>query len=577
MASGDILIRWASESGQAIRDMGRVEKALKTNMTAAEKWGRRWQTASKVMRTAGVAALGAIATEAVRAGKAAAEQEQAVGGLAAVFKRSAPGMERWARSMSEYGLSMTDASTYAAQLGASLKGAGIPMKESADLTQRLVELGGDLAATFGGTTSDAVAALGSTLRGEYDPLERYGAALKESEVNALLAKTGQDKLTGAALEQAKMAARLKLIWKKTQDAQGQAGREADTSAAAFQRLKAKLANIEADLGKALLPFMEDLAAAVEKLVNAAEKNPDAVKRVAVGVTALAASMVALSYAANGVTVLKGTAAALSKFPKAGALTILAVEIVALQQALKDVDENSEPALQSLQSFWNWDPGKGLARWQTVGDFFRGLPDLIRGALPGMRTLGLAVATVTDALGLTENQYEKVLRTFDNPVEIKAANDQALAAADQVQDVLDALGKSKPQAQIRAANRQALEAARTAEQAIKDATARREATIDANTALARAEVIAWKAWAEAQQALMTVTARVKLVGGGVGVGADAQALALPAHTRTPQLTTPAGNTYNITVQAAGTDDATARRIITAIEGYERRRNRVGLAR
>ena len=50
MAAGDILIRWASESSAAVRDMAKVEGALKDTMSSGEKWSRRWATASDIAR-----------------------------------------------------------------------------------------------------------------------------------------------------------------------------------------------------------------------------------------------------------------------------------------------------------------------------------------------------------------------------------------------------------------------------------------------------------------------------------------------------------------------------------------------
>lgn len=541
--SADILIRWTSESGAAIRDMQKVNKALGDTQTAADRNARRWQAASQIMRRAAVIGLGAIATEAVRASKAAAVQEQAVGGLQAVFKKSAPQMETWAKSMSDVGLSMTEASTYAAQLGASLKGAGL--EDYAAQTRKLTELGADLAATFGGTTQDAVEALGSTLRGEYDPLERYGAALKESEVSALIAKRGQDKLTGAALEQAKMAARLDLIWKKTKDAQGQAAREADTSAAAFQRLKAKLANIEADLGKALLPFMEDLAGAVGKLADAAEKNPQAVKQWAGAAVALAAGLLVLSTAAKAVTVMRGLAAGMAAIGGAAAAipaAAIAAWVAVAVDSFRKIDKyGTKTGADAAANFWNPQP------WNTAGE------------------------KVYNVIQSTMDKIKALITQKKPPVEIDAANRKALDAAAQVQKVLDTIARSKPKATINAANQQALNAAAQAEKAIKDATQARTARIDADTAKARADVLAWKAWAQAQQALITVRAQV--VGGTPSTSGASRAAVLSGRSGgSTTATVAAAPTYVFNINGfTGDEDRLARRVVVALDSASGRYN------
>ena len=77
----------------------------------------------------------------------------------------------------------------------------------ADKTGEMIQLGADLAAQFGGSSADAVAALSSALRGEADPAEKYGLALSQTAINAELMAKGQSKLTGKQLTAAKAAQR----------------------------------------------------------------------------------------------------------------------------------------------------------------------------------------------------------------------------------------------------------------------------------------------------------------------------------------------------------------------------------
>jgi MFS family permease len=157
------------------------------------------------------------------------------------------------------GLSTSAYENLASVIGAQLKGAGMPIDEVTAKTQDLVTMGADLAATFGGSTADAVAALSSTLKGEFDPIERYGVSLKQSDINARLAALGQDQLTGAALKTATAQAALGLITDATRDAQGAFARESDTAAGATQRLSAMWDNAQAALGQRLLPVVTAVA------------------------------------------------------------------------------------------------------------------------------------------------------------------------------------------------------------------------------------------------------------------------------------------------------------------------------
>ena len=59
---------------------------------------------------------------------------------------------------------------------------GVAAGDLAPVTNDLVGLGADLAAQFGGSSADAVAALSSLLRGETDPIEKYGVAIKQADI-----------------------------------------------------------------------------------------------------------------------------------------------------------------------------------------------------------------------------------------------------------------------------------------------------------------------------------------------------------------------------------------------------------
>ena len=186
--------------------------------------------------------------------RGASELEQSVGGVEAVFKAQAGAIKSAAQEAAQnLGLSKNAYQELATVLGAGLKSQGI--KDYAKSTQDLIGIGADLAAQYGGSTKDAVDALASAMRGESDPIERYGISLNETAVNAELAARGQDKLKGAALQQAKAMARIAIITRQSADAQGAFARESDTLAGKQARMVASWENFKAVIGTALLPAM----------------------------------------------------------------------------------------------------------------------------------------------------------------------------------------------------------------------------------------------------------------------------------------------------------------------------------
>jgi hypothetical protein len=140
-----------------------------------------------------------------------------------------------------------------------LKGSGFGIDDAAEKTQDLVLLAGDLAATFGGPTSDAVNAISSLLKGERDPIERYGVSLKQADIDAQKLVDAKNGLVFESEKEADMQAALSILYNKTTDAQGQAARESDTYAGVTGRLDAAFKNLQAEVGEALLPVLSELA------------------------------------------------------------------------------------------------------------------------------------------------------------------------------------------------------------------------------------------------------------------------------------------------------------------------------
>lgn len=190
--------------------------------------------------------------------RGAAELEQSKGAIAAVFKEDADQIDASAKKAAKsLGLSRNEYNELASTVGAGLKNKGI--EDFSGQTQRLLGLGADLAAQFGGPTSDAVAAIGSLMRGEADPIERFGVGISETAVAAELAARGQSKLTGAALESAKAQARLDLLFRQTTDAQGAFNRESETAAGKQQRAAAQWDDLKTKIGEGFLPVITNVA------------------------------------------------------------------------------------------------------------------------------------------------------------------------------------------------------------------------------------------------------------------------------------------------------------------------------
>lgn len=189
----------------------------------------------------------------------AADLEQNVGAVTAIFKENADQIEAWSLESAEaLGLSRNSYLSYSAVVGAQLKNLGIPFDEVAGKTNDLITLGADLAAQFGGTTSDAVTALSALLRGERDPIERYGVSIKQSAINARVAAMGLGDLTLEEQRQAEIVATLGILYEQTADSQGTFSREHETFLNVQQRTQASLEDTATELGQQLLPVLTEV-------------------------------------------------------------------------------------------------------------------------------------------------------------------------------------------------------------------------------------------------------------------------------------------------------------------------------
>jgi hypothetical protein len=243
------------------RNLTAATKGAQTQLSSLSATTKKISTSiSRSLATIGVGfSLYWVIDQTKQAVTAASDLEQQFGALDSVFKDQSGNMKAFAQNANKMGLSTADAARNMALLGSLLKGSGMEMVDVSKNTKTLTGLAADMAATFGGTAADAVSALGSAFKGEFDPLERFGVSIKKSDVNARMAAEGY---TAAAIQTDKLAysqTLMTMILEKTTDAQGQANRESETYAGKLARLTASFKDLQAAIGEELLPILVDLS------------------------------------------------------------------------------------------------------------------------------------------------------------------------------------------------------------------------------------------------------------------------------------------------------------------------------
>lgn len=238
-----------------LADDKQFKKGMKGVEGATQSLGVKLGTLAKgaAVMIAGKA-LGAIKDFAADSVRAFSDLEQATGGTEAVFGDLADRIERVGKTAAAtMGLSETEFRTATTSMGGQLKRMTGDVELAADKSIFLTQVAADLAATYGGTTTQAVQALGAAFRGEADPAERFNLNLKIGEQNAKAVEMGLAKTTSEVDDHARALALVELITEQSADAQGRFARELDTVAGKEAVFNAKLENTKALLGQSLAP------------------------------------------------------------------------------------------------------------------------------------------------------------------------------------------------------------------------------------------------------------------------------------------------------------------------------------
>jgi hypothetical protein len=325
----------------------------------------------------------------------------------------------------------------------------VPLDQVAGKTDTLIRLGADLAATYGGTTQQAVEALGSAMRGETDPIEKYGVSVKQADIAAKQAADGTDKLTGAAGKQAKTAALLALITEQSADAQGQFAEESDTAAVQAQKTAAKYEDMQAALGEALLPAITKVVEWLGKLVKMMTEHKT-VTLVVIGIiAALAAGILILNVALGIYTAVTTLAASTTLAAWAAAalpITLVIAAVLLLVGAVVLLWKKSDTFRTVVLAVWSaiktaalstaraiktaW-----LAIWRALSTAAKAMATAVKAVWTAIKTAAIAAwgkvkEAVTNVITKITTLIQKV-KDIKVPGAIKTAFDNIKSAGDKV--------------------------------------------------------------------------------------------------------------------------------------------------
>lgn len=213
--------------------------------------------AGPLAAVAGTAAIGSFFKNAITG---ASDLQETLSKTKVIFGDATDGVVKFAEdSKRNILLTKQEALDASATFGVFGKSAGLTGKALGGFSTDLTALAGDLSSFYNTGTDEAITALGAALRGESEPIRKYGVLLDDASMRQEALRLGLIKNVKTALTPAnKVLAAQSLILQKTTDAQGDAARTADGFANQTKILKKNFVDIRNEIGSAVLPAVTTL-------------------------------------------------------------------------------------------------------------------------------------------------------------------------------------------------------------------------------------------------------------------------------------------------------------------------------
>ena len=209
--------------------------------------------------------------------QAASDLEENTSKIKVIFGDAGRAVTDFAKTAArDIGQSQNQVLAAAGTFGTFGKAAGLAGDQLATFTNDFITLSADLASFNNTTPDEAINAIGAALRGEAEPLRRFGVLLNDATLRSAALELGIYSGNGALTAQQKILAAQKVIYEQTGDAQGDFERTSDGLANQQRILSAQFENVKTKIGELLIPafsalvkFLNDeVLPAVDRVITA---------------------------------------------------------------------------------------------------------------------------------------------------------------------------------------------------------------------------------------------------------------------------------------------------------------------
>ena len=354
-----------------------------------------------------------------------------------IFGQAAEKIGTFAESASKIGLSETSALQATGTFGNLFVAMGLGQEQAAEYSLTMTKLAADLASFNNSTVDDALLAVGAALRGEAEPIRRFGVLLNDATLkNEALAKNLIKNASGALPPATKALAAYSLILKQTATAQGDFARTSDGLANLGRIVNAQAANMVSEVGSAFEPLFRNVTAVFSEILTAvgpfvADLSAGlggALERVAEGIKGLGAPIQAFVGQLDGVRVGESIA-----------------------EAMLDAAEYAASWVDTIYGFFagvTESSNNSAINWTTLANLWSGVWESANRVFSFAQGIFYAAgALFTGFVGIFAGVYEKILAAVDliPGVDVTESADAAKAFAESLRrstkDYMDESGKA----------------------------------------------------------------------------------------------------------------------------------------
>lgn len=225
--------------------------------------------------TAAFVAVGAATVQVgIESVKAASNFTEVTTAVEQIFGSAAKSLEDFAKTAPQaLGQTRTQFLDAAKTFGIFGQAAGLAGEENVAFTKQLTILASDLASFNNTSVDEAITAIGAGLRGESEPLRRFGVLLDDATLRSRALAMGIYDGSGSLTQQQKVLAAQAEIMAQTTTQQGDFARTQNGLANGARTLTAVWNDLQITIGQALMPAIQEVLPIITKTIESMAADP----------------------------------------------------------------------------------------------------------------------------------------------------------------------------------------------------------------------------------------------------------------------------------------------------------------